>query len=408
MLKRLKNLGPGLIIAAAFIGPGTITTASKAGASYGFVLLWALVFSTIATIILQEMSGRLGIVTRKGLGEALRQIKQPLLRLVAIILVIAAIFFGNTAFEMGNITGAAIGLEVATNISSQIWAGMIAIFAFLLLILGAYKLIEKVLILLVSLIGFAFLTTTIMVIITQPNHLLSLLKGMIIPTLPEGSLLIVIALIGTTLVPYNLFLQANAVVEKWPESVATKQAVNESRFDTVISIALGGIITLGVASTSAAILGTQNANIDNIETMIKLLEPLLGNAAKYCFALGFFGAGLSSTLTAPLATAYAVSGTLGWKINFQNSRFRAIWIIVLVVGSILAITGKRPIESILFAQAANGLLLPFVATFLLLVMNSPSLGEFRNHKTANLLGFCVVFVAFGLGIFKILKVFSVL
>ncbi|MDJ0843435.1 Nramp family divalent metal transporter [Crocosphaera sp.] len=408
MLKRLKNLGPGLIIAAAFIGPGTITTASKAGASYGFILLWAIVFSTIATIILQEMSGRLGIVTRKGLGEALRQIKQPVLRLVAIILVIAAIFFGNTAFEMGNITGAAIGLEVATNISSQIWAGMIAIFAFLLLILGAYKLIEKVLILLVSLIGFAFLTTTIMVIITQPNHLFALFKGMIIPTLPEGSLLIVIALIGTTLVPYNLFLQANAVVEKWPESVATKQAVNESRFDTVISIALGGIITLGVASTSAAILGTQNANIDNIETMIKLLEPLLGNAAKYCFALGFFGAGLSSTLTAPLATAYAVSGTLGWKINFQNSRFRAIWIIVLVVGSILAITGKRPIESILFAQAANGLLLPFVATFLLLVMNSPSLGEFRNHKTANLLGFCVIFVAFSLGIFKILKVFAVL
>ena len=408
MLERLKNLGPGLIIAAAFIGPGTITTASKAGANYGFVLLWAIVFSTVATIILQEMSGRLGIVTRKGLGEALRETKRPMLRLVAMILVITAIFFGNIAFEMGNITGAAIGLQVATNLSSQIWAGVIAVMAFLLLILGAYKLIEKVLILLVSLIAFAFLTTTIMVIIAQPTHLVALFKGMIIPVLPEGSLLIVIALIGTTLVPYNLFLQANAVIEKWSETVPKKQAVRESRFDTIISIALGGLITLAVTCTSAAILGTTETNTNNVETMIKLLEPLLGDAAKYCFALGFFGAGLSSTLTAPLATAYAVSGTLGWKANFQSSRFRALWIIVLVVGSILAITGKRPIESILFAQAANGLLLPFVAIFLLMVMNSPLLGEFRNRKTANILGISVVFVAFGLGIFKVLKVVGVL
>lgn len=401
MLKRLKNLGPGLIIAAAFIGPGSITTASKAGANYGFGLSWAIIFSTFATIILQEMSGRLGIVTRKGLGEALREIKRPMLRLVAIILVISAIFLGNIAFEMGNITGAAIGLQVATNFSSQIWSGVIAIVAFLLLILGAYRLIERVLILLVSLIGFAFFTTTIMVIIAKPTHLFALFKGMIIPVLPEGSLLIVIALIGTTLVPYNLFLQANTVIEKWTESVPIKQAVKESRFDTMISIALGGLITLGVASTSAAILGSQETNINNVETMIKLLEPLLGNAAKYCFALGFFGAGLSSTLTAPLATAYAVSGTLGWKCDLHNSRFRTIWIIVLVVGSILAIIGKRPIESILFAQAANGLLLPFVATFLLIVMNSSKLGEFRNRKTANFLGISVVFIAFGLGLFKI-------
>lgn len=136
MLKRLQNLGTGLIVSAAFIVPGTVTTATIAGSKYGFALLWAVVFSTIATIVLQEMSGRLGVITRQRLGEALRATKNPILRLLAIILIIAA-------FETGNIAGAAIGLEILGGISFQIWAGIIGILAFLLLALGAYKLIEK-------------------------------------------------------------------------------------------------------------------------------------------------------------------------------------------------------------------------------------------------------------------------
>ena len=123
MLQRLKQFGPGLLVAAAFIGPGTVTTASVAGAETGYALLWALVFSIFATLVLQEMSARLGIVARLGLGEALRQsFDSPLLRWAVIVLVVVAIGFGTAAFETGNITGAALGLETVAGLSTRVWA----------------------------------------------------------------------------------------------------------------------------------------------------------------------------------------------------------------------------------------------------------------------------------------------
>ena len=116
-MKRLRNLGPGLLVTAAFIGPGTVTTASVAGASTGYALLWAIVFSIFATIVLQEMSARLGVVSREGLGEALRTtFDNPLIKWGAVLLVIAAIGVGNAAFETGNITGAALGLETLSGV----------------------------------------------------------------------------------------------------------------------------------------------------------------------------------------------------------------------------------------------------------------------------------------------------
>lgn len=138
--------------------------------------------------------------------------------------------------------------------------------------------------------------------------------------------------------------------------------------------------------------------------MAQQLEPLLGPAARYFFGLGLFAAGLSSTITAPLATAYATCGALGWKPDIKNSRFRTVWILVLVIGTVLAVTGKNPVESILFAQAANGLLLPVVATFLLIVVNQADLlADFRNQAIANILGIGVVVIATLLGIFQVLK-----
>ena len=121
MIRRLRNLGPGLLVTAAFIGPGTVTTASVAGASTGYAILWAIVFSIVATIVLQEMSARLGVVSREGLGEALRTtFNNPAIKLAAIVLVVAAIGFGNAAFETGNITGAALGLETLSGVSPQV------------------------------------------------------------------------------------------------------------------------------------------------------------------------------------------------------------------------------------------------------------------------------------------------
>lgn len=407
MLRRLRNLGPGLLVAAAFIGPGTVTTASVVGASTGYALLWALVFSIFATIVLQEMSARLGIVSREGLGEALRTtFDSPVLKTLVVLLIVTAITFGNAAFETGNITGAALGLATIFGLPTSVWALAVGLVSFGLLASGAYKLIERVLVGLVILMSVVFVVTAVLVL--SPADLGNIVTGVFAPGIPDGSLLTAVALIGTTVVPYNLFLHASSVQEKWPEDVPTGQALSESRFDTTLSIILGGLITLAIVSTAAAAFFGQGTEISDAGQMAEQLEPLLGPLAKYFFALGLFAAGLTSAITAPLAAAYATSGALGWERDLLGLRFRAIWALVLVAGTVLAILGTNPVAAILFAQAANGVLLPIVVLFLLFAMNrSNLLGDFKNGIIGNVLGGFVLVVAALLGLRLILAAFGV-
>ena len=398
MIKRLRNLGPGLLVTAAFIGPGTVTTASVAGASTGYALLWAIVFSIFATIVLQEMSARLGVVSREGLGEALRTtFDKPLIKWGAVLLVVAAIAFGNAAFETGNITGAALGLETLSGVSPQVWAIVVGIVAFVLLASGAYRVIERALVALVIVMSVVFIVTAIFVI--RPGDVGNILAGAFVPSIPPGALITVAALIGTTVVPYNLFLHASSVQEKWPESVPTREALIESRSDTTISIVLGGIITVAIVATGAAAFFGTGTEITDAGQMAEQLEPLLGPFAKYFFAIGILSAGVTSAITAPLAAAYATSGALGWERNLRGWRFRSVWAIVLVVGTVLAALGTNPVAAIVFAQAANGVLLPIIAVFLLFVMNrSDLLGEYRNGTVGNILGGIIVLFAAVLGV----------
>ena len=272
-MNRLRNLGPGLLVAAAFIGPGTVTTASVAGAGTGYALLWALAFSIIATIILQEMSARLGIVSREGLGEALRTtFDNALVKVIAVVLVVSAIGIGTAAFETGNITGAASGLASIGGFSSGVWSGIVGVAAFALLASGVYKVIERVLVALVIVMSVVFLLTAVIV---QPN-VGDILAGLFAPGIPEGSLVTVIALVGTTVVTYNFFLHSSSVQDKWPESVPTDEALSESRFDTTASVILGGIITLAIIVTGAAAFFGSDTEIETAADMALQLEPLAG------------------------------------------------------------------------------------------------------------------------------------
>jgi manganese transport protein len=400
VIHRLRTLGPGLLVAAAFIGPGTVTTASVAGARFGYALLWAVAFSVVATIVLQEMSARLGLVSGAGLGEALRtSFANRFVRDLAILLVVAAIAFGNAAFQVGNITGAAIGLEALTGLPARTWAIVVGLAAFALLAAGRYRWIERVLVTLVGLMSVVFLTT---MIIVRPS-LSGMLDGVSIPRVPEGSLLMILALIGTTVVPYNLFLHASAVREKWPASVPLDDALEASRVDTILSIGLGGLVTVAILVAAAGFFARGTA-IDSATMMADQLEPLLGPAAKYFFATGLIAAGLTSAVTAPLAAAYATTGVLGWTRSLSGLRFKAIWSLILVVGVALAAAGRSPVAAIVFAQAANGIVLPLLAVFLLLVLNRRDLlGQYRNGVVANLLGGVVVLITAGLGTYQLLK-----
>ena len=405
MLQRLKQFGPGLLVAAAFIGPGTVTTASVAGAETGYALLWALVFSIFATLVLQEMSARLGIVARLGLGAALRQsFDSPWLRWAAIILVVVAIGFGTAAFETGNITGAALGLETIAGLSTRVWALIVGGAALALLATGHYKLIERVLVALVLTMSVVFILTAIIV---QPD-IGAILAGIFTPGLPDGSVLTVIALVGTTVVTYNFFLHSAAVQDKWSRDIPTERALAESRLDSGLSIALGGLITLAIVITAAAAFFDSQTAIEDAGQMATQLEPLLGPAAKWFFAIGLFAAGMTSSVTAPLAAAYAVTGALGAKPDLASNRFRAIWAAIILIGMGFAWFGTKPVQAIVIAQAANGILLPLIAIFLLVVMNRRDLlGEHRNGLVGNLLGAFVVLVATGLGVYTLLSVFGV-
>ncbi len=398
-----KNIGPGPLVAAAFIGPGTVTVCTLAGVNFGFSLLWAMLLSIFATIILQEMSARLGIVSQKGLSEVIRtEIKNPLFRTLAIILILSAIVVGNAAYEAGNISGSVLGLEAlfgnSSFNSSAVYSVIIGVIAFVLLFIGNYKVLEKALITLVILMSLAFLITAI---VTKPN-LTEIFRGLFIPKFSGESVLTVIALVGTTVVPYNLFLHAALVKEKWKKESDLKFA----RKDTIIAVVLGGIVSMSIIISAAAI---KTYEVNGAADLAKGLEPLFGDFASYFLSIGLFAAGITSAITAPLAAAYVASGCLGWKSDMKSVRFRAVWMFILGLGVLFSSVGFKSIEIIKFAQVANGLLLPIIAGFLIWIMNKSSiLGKHKNSILQNGLGIIIFGIALFLGVKSILKVFNLL
>lgn len=395
----LRSVGPGAIVAAAFIGPGTVTTATLAGANYGFVLLWALTFSIIATLILQEMAARLGLVTGDGLGEAIRERFTPgLRRTLAVILVISAIAFGNAAYETGNLLGASLGLSGIAGGDVRFFSVLFGFIAFALLWTGRYRAIEGFMIAMVVLMSFVFLATAI-TLRPDPGELVS---GLFVPRLPDDgrALVVAVGLIGTTVVPYNLFLHAAAVREKW----TSVDGLPAARLDLVLAIVLGGIVSMAIVATSAAALAGTDAQIASASDMATQLEPLLGDWARVFFAAGLLAAGFTSTITAPLAAAYATAGALGWPRDLRSPRFRAVWGLVLCTGVAFAAAGVRPVPAILFAQVANGVLLPAVALFLLLAVNDRArMGERVNGTIGNVAAGAIVLVTVFLGFWAVYR-----
>lgn len=390
VVDRLKAIGPGALVAAAFVGPGTVTTASVIGAQYAYVLLWTIAFSILATMVLQEMSARLGLVSREGLGEALRdQFESPALKYATIGLIVAAIGIGTAAFQTGNIVGGAAGLSTLTGIPANVWGPLMGLVAAALLWTGNYELIERTFIALVVVMGLAFVLNAIIV---RPD--LGAIGLGLVPTVPEGSAYLIAGLIGTTVVGYNLFLHASTVQERWdgPEDL------EECRTDTIALVVVGGLITTAIVITAAAVF-PEGTSIADVGEMADQLEPVFGGWALTFFGIGLFAAGFTSSMSAPLAGAYATAGVLGWERDLKSTRFRAIWMTILGVGIVFSSIGFEPVQVIVFAQVANGLLLPILALFLIYAMNNDDLlGEYTNSTAQNALGALVTLAVIVIGV----------
>ncbi|MEM7458507.1 MAG: Nramp family divalent metal transporter [Pseudomonadota bacterium] len=398
------NFGPGILVAAAFIGPGTVTATTLAGSNFGYALVWALVFATIATIILQDMAVRLGTGARLGLGEALMQsAPAPAIKWLLGGLVFSALMIGNCAYEGGNLTGGALGIDAllleASPGQAPLVAGL-ALVAGIAVLAGRYQLLEKLLIGLVLLMSAAFLFSVLLV----PPDLGQFVSGLI-PRIPDGGTLTAIALIGTTIVPYNLFLHAAAARRKWDSAAGTREARTES----AMSIGLGGLVSILILSTAASSLFKSGLEVSSAADMARAIEPAFGDAARYLIGIGLFAAGLTSAITAPMATAFALTEIIGGDDARRDRLFRGTALFVVVVGAVISLSGIRPVSLILIAQYANGLLLPIVAAFLLYIMNRKDLlGAHANTLPANSAGGFVVLITLGLGVRSILRAAGVM
>jgi len=406
LIKRLQNIGPGLIITSAFIGPGTITLCTLVGVEFGYSLLWCIIFSLFATTYLQEMSSRLGIISRKGLSDVIKDTKNKIFKNLASILIIFSIFIGNCAYEAGNISGSIMGLETflgsgiySTNsLNINLYALLIGIFLILIILIGSYKKFEKLLISMVFIMSITFIITAIL---SKPN-INDLLNGLV-PTINNSNYLYVIGLIGTTVVPYNLFLHSYIAKKKWKNVDGYKNSL----IDTIISISIGGIISISIIITASASNNFGiNSEINNAIDLGIQLQPYFGEFSKYFISIGIFAAGITSSITAPIATSYALSGIFNYQPKWSNKKFKTVAITVIIIGVISSSINYSPIYIIKFAQFINGLFLPFIVIFLLWVMNQKQiLGNYVNSKKYNLLGIIIVFLTLILCIKSLLTLF---
>jgi NRAMP (natural resistance-associated macrophage protein)-like metal ion transporter len=384
-MKWFRDIGPGVLIAAAFIGPGTVTLCTIAGASFGYSLIWAIILSTFSTIVLQEMSLRIGLVTRMNLAEVIRtSIKSVLLNRFIILLIISSILIGNAAYEAGNITGASLGISaIINNQSVNYFPILIGLIAFIILYQGNYKILERSLISLVLLMSISFFITAIM---TKPD-ITNMLNGIFKPKVNSDNLLIILGLIGTTVVPYNIFLHSSLVSEKWNSIHKLRVA----RLESFISILLGGLISLSIIITAASV---TNQNITGVIDLAKGLEPLYGKFAIYFLGIGLFASGITSSITAPLAAAYVAKSCFGWNDSLKSKRFRMVWIFILIIGVSASMVNINPIEIIKFAQFSNSLLLPIIAIILLWLINNKNIiSSEYNYRYQNVLGIFIVIIS---------------
>ncbi|MDT0743982.1 Nramp family divalent metal transporter [Mammaliicoccus sciuri] len=391
---KFSIFGPGMIITATFVGPGTVTTMTQGGAGFGYSLLWAVVFSIIATIALQEMVARLALVTNEGLGEAIRDIfNHQLLKLITVWFSMIAVAVGCAAYISGDLLGTSLGAAYLLGIPENYIAPVIGIVILLIGLSGSYDLIEKVMTVLVLIMGVIFITT---VIVIQPDFG-AVLKGAFIPSIPNGSLLTIIALIGTTVVPYNFFIHASSIHERF-NGIKDLRIV---RIDTIVAIGLGGLISAAILITAGTLI--HGKEVTSLVELSEPLKPILGDFAPIFMSVGLFSAGLSSAIASPMGAAATISSCLRWEGGVKSKKYRLVFAIVIFIGIITSSLGFEPLEVLLIAQALNGIILPLIAILIFVILNKKyMMGKFANGIVLNIIGIFVVLVVSFLGVYSLI------
>lgn len=349
------------MVSAAFIGPGTVTTAARAGNLYGTGLLWTLLFSTLACLLLQEASARVTLKTGMNIGEAMKsRLNDSFTGKLLLALTAIAITGGAAAYQMGNLLGAREGLALIMDGDPRIYTVLIGLIAGLVLYIPSLKIVARIMGIMVIILGISFLYSAILIKPSLPD----MARGLFVPSLPDSTRapLLILGLIGTTIVPYNLFLGSGLG--------SANKDIKEMRFGLVIAIILGGIFSMAVVIVGSAVTGEFS-----FEELARTLGQEGGKAGSILLGTGLFAAGFTSAITAPLASAITLKSLFGntspkWQEN--GTYYRLGWMFVLFTGLFFALLGFKPIPAIISAQALNGFILPFVSFFLVWILNSKS------------------------------------
>jgi len=374
--KWVLSLGPGIITAALVFGPSKMTITSKLGAVYGYALLWIVAVAIFFMAIFTAMGARIGMATNQSLLSTIRQKWGK----AAAIAVGLGVFFVTTSFQAGNSIGVGISIAETNGTSPVVWIIVFNILGISLLFFRAfYKVLEKLMIFLVGLMLFAFVTT---LFLAKPD--LSQVAGGFIPSIPIGSFGLVIAFTASCFSIVGAFYQSYLVQER----VKANPGTTERRNDSFTGIIILGIMSAIVLICAAAVLHPKGIPVSSASDMAKALEPLFGRYASTLFLTGLFGASFSSLVGNATVGGTLLGDALGYGSRLDSKVVKYLIALVMIMGAAIAIVfGKLPLELIVFAQSVTIFLVPFIGIAMYTIANDGQImGTYKNSMPFKIFG----------------------
>ena len=401
ILTFLAVVGPGIITANVDNDAGGIATYSVAGAQFGYTLLWTLIPITVALVVVQEMVARMGAVTGKTLADLIRERFGVRITFYLMLSLLVA-DLGNTVSEFA---GWAASLEIF-GVSKYLAVPVGAFLVWWLVVKGTYRMVEKVFLFSCA-IFVTYIISSFMAAPPWGQVLLETVKPSFSNSPPY--LMMLIGVVGTTIAPWMQFYLQSAVVEK---KIKVEQYA-ASRWDVVVGCFMTDVVAFFIIVACGATLFTHGIKINDAADAAKALEPLAGKYASVFFALGLANASLFAASILPLATAYYVCEGMGWESGIDHDfksapQFMWLYTGLIVVGALIILIPNAPLIAImLLSQVVNGVMLPFVLIFMLLLVNDASLmGEFVNSKAYNLIAWITVVIMVALTLALVVTSFT--
>ena len=375
-LNFLRYLGPGLLVTVGFIDPGNWASNIAAGSGFGYELLWMVTLSTVMLIVLQHNAAHLGIATGLCLSEAASRYMPRLLKdLILLTAMLAAV-----ATAMAEILGGAIALQMLFHIPIRLGSILILVLVLFCAFTNAYKRIEKLIILFVSLIGFSFLFEVGIAKIDWGAAVVGWVK----PSFPSGSMPVILSVLGAVVMPHNLFLHSEVIQSheyNKKDDASIRKVLKYELFDTLFSMIVGWAINSAMILLAAATFFKSGIQVEELQQAKSLLEPLLGNSAAVVFALALLMAGISSTITSGMAAGSIFAGIFGESYHIKDSHSQVGVILSLGIALLLIFFIGDPFKGLLISQMILSIQLPFTV-FLQVGLTSSRkvIGQYVNSK----------------------------